>query len=324
MAERVDANGMEAANGAASGRGYKPSAPAVRSPDVRKSALRALRSPVWLWVLLGGAWAFLVIAPLVLTAVYSFLQPTGIGVRWNPTFDAWRGLTQYGRGATIIRTLRIGLITTAIEFVIAFPIAYWLAKRVKKRIILVPVVVLLTVPFFLSLDSRTVVWTSAFSTNGLVNSALMSIGLISHPITSLLYSQQAIYLGLLPLYFSEMFFPLWLAMAFIDDEYIDAARDLGASYLDVLRDVVLPFAAPGIIAGFIFTLIPILGDTVVSTLMGGGQVVMVSDTILQLVNAFQYPLTAAFAITITGAVAIVLVILTRLVGSRAAGWTLER
>jgi spermidine/putrescine transport system permease protein len=280
--------------------------------------------PGWSWVALGCCWGVLVVVPLALMAIYSFLEPSGIGVRWHFSTSAWRGLLEFGRGETIIRTLEIGLLTTAVEFALAFPIAYWLAKRVKQRIITVSVVVLLTVPFFLSLDSRTVVWTATYSTHGLVNSALMGIGVTSHPITSLLYSKLSIYLGLIPLYFSEMFFPLWLAMTFIDDEYIDAVRDLGGTYVDELRDVILPLAAPGIAAGFVFTLIPILGDTVVSSLMGGGQVVMMSDTIMQLVNAFQYPLTAAFAMALTGMVVVLMALVLRLAGSRASGLGIER
>jgi ABC-type spermidine/putrescine transport system permease subunit I len=282
------------------------------------------RAPSLSWLALGSCWVLLVVVPLVLTAIYSFLEPSGIGVRWHFSTSAWQGLLQFGRGETIVRTLEIGILTTSIEFILAFPIAYWLAKRVKRRVVIVSVVVLLTVPFFLSLDSRTVVWTATYSTHGLVNSALTWLGITHHPITSLLYSKLAIYLGLIPLYFSEMFFPLWLAMTFIDDEYIDAVRDLGGSYVDELRDVVLPMAAPGIAAGFVFTLIPILGDTVVSSLLGGGQVVLMSDTIMQLVNAFQYPLTAAFAMALTGAVVVLMALLLRLAGTRARGLGIER
>jgi ABC-type spermidine/putrescine transport system permease subunit I len=257
------------------------------------------------------AWAWLVVGPIVLTLIYSFLQQGELGIEWHFSWSAWSSLGDYGRGTTIIRTFRIALICTAIEFVVAFPAAYWVAKRLRSKPVTIGILVLLTAPFFLGEDSRTVVWQSVYNRNGLLNVALEHLGVIDHPISSLLFSETSIYLGLLPLYFGSMFFPIWMAMTLIDDEYIEASRDLGGSYFDLMKDIILPLAAPGIIAGFIFTLVPMLGDTVVSSLLGGGQVVMISDTVNSLVTNFQYSVTAAISLVITGVVAFLLIGLLR-------------
>lgn len=265
----------------------------------------------WPIIVFTLIWAFLVAAPIVLTLIYSFLQQGELGVNWHFSTSAWSSLTQFGRGTTIIRTFRIALTTTAIELFVAFPAAYWLAKRVRNKLVTITVLVLLTAPFFLSEDSRTVIWLAIYDRHGLLNVLLMKIGLIHHPISSLLFSKTSIYVGLLPIYFGSMFFPIWMAISLIDDEYIEATRDLGGSYFDLVKDVLLPLAAPGIIAGIIFTLVPMLGDTVISTLLGGGQVVMISDTVQSLIYNFQYSVTAALSIVITGVVAILLLALMR-------------
>jgi spermidine/putrescine transport system permease protein len=267
--------------------------------------------PSLIVVIFSVAWAWLVLGPVILTLIYSFLRQGELGIEWHFSWAGWAGLVQYGRDETIVRTFRIALICTAIEFLVAFPAAYWVAKRLRNKVAMITILVLLTAPFFLGEDSRTVVWQSVYNRNGLLNVALQHLGVIDQPISSLLFSELSIYLGLLPLYFGSMFFPIWLAMTLIDDEYIEASRDLGGSYFDLVKDILVPLAAPGIIAGFIFTLVPMLGDTVVSSLLGGGQVVLISDTVNSLVTNFQYSVTAAISVVMTGVVAILLLVLLR-------------
>jgi ABC-type spermidine/putrescine transport system permease subunit I len=298
----------------------------VSAPGSPSRVSQRQRQPVlppWSILLFAIAWAAVVVVPLVLTLLYSFLRQGLIGVEWHFTTDAWQGITQYDRDQTIIRTLRIALITTAIEFVIAFPTAYWLAKRVRSRLVSIGVLVLLTVPFFLSEDSRTVVWQAVYSRTGLVNTVLQDVGVIHQPISSLLFSEFSLYLGLIPIYFATMLFPIWLSITLIDDEYIEANRDLGGSFIDLMKDLVIPLAAPGIIAGFIFTLVPMLGDTVVPSLLGGGNIVLISGTVQNLVTTFQYPLTAAISLCVTGVVVILLLLLLR-VGALRGGFVAVR
>jgi ABC-type spermidine/putrescine transport system permease subunit I len=272
----------------------------------------------------GALWALVVVVPLVLTGIYSFLTQGPIGPEWTFTTHAYETLPDFGRGETILRTFRIALTVTAIEFAIAFPTAYWLAKRVRSRVLAVSILVLLTVPFFLSEDSRSVVWQAVYSRNGLINTVLQDIGVVDHPIASLLFSELSLYLGLVPVYFATMLFPIWMSMTLIDDEYVEATRDLGATWFDLMKDVVVPLAAPGIVAGVIFTLVPMLGDTVVPSLLGGGNVVLVSSTVQSLVTAFQYPVTGAIAVVITGAVVILLAVLLRVNALRGGFGAISR
>jgi spermidine/putrescine transport system permease protein len=263
---------------------------------------------VGLFVLL---WVGLVVVPLALTIAYSVLQKTFFGVQLHVTSQGYSELFAYGRDQTIIRTFKIAAAVTSIEFVVAFPTAYWLAKRVRSRFVSVSILVLLTVPFFLSEDSRTVIWRSVYDRHGLVNTLLEKAGLVHAPISSLLFSELSVYLGLVPIYFATMMFPIWLSMTFINDEYLEAARDLGASTPEMLVDIVLPLAAPGVITGIIFTFVPMLGDSVVPTLLGGGNVQVIGNLIQDLVTVFQYPVAAALSITICAIAAALLAFLIR-------------
>jgi ABC-type spermidine/putrescine transport system permease subunit I len=254
-------------------------------------------------------WGALLLAPLVLTLVYSFLSQGDIGVNWQFSTAGYEGIFQYGRGDTLFRTFRIALLGTLIEFVLAFPAAYWIAKRLRSRLSIIVVLVLLTVPFFLSEDARTVVWEAIYARTGPINSLLLQAGIIHHPISGLLFTEASVYLGLIPIYFGNMLFPIWLSMTLIDDEYIEATRDLGGSLFDLMKDIIIPLTAPGIIAGCIFTFVPMLSDTVIPSLLGGGNIVVVSNTIQSLVTTFQYPIAAALSIVITGVVALLLLLL---------------
>jgi len=249
-------------------------------------------------VILLGVWAFLMLAPLLLMVPFSFTTEEGLHTSWVPSLDGWVSAFAYGRGASLLTTFKIAVISTAILLVISVPTAFWLAKILQNAVIKVACLALIAVPFFLSEDSRTIIWTAVYSRNGLVNTSLLNLGVIQSPIDGLLYSELSIYLGLIPIFFASMFFPIWFSMSLIDDQYVNAARDLGASWRRVLFEIVLPLAIPGILAGLLFTLVPMLGDTVVPSMLGGGQVVLLSDTLQTLVAAFNYSGAAATSVVV--------------------------
>jgi len=250
-----------------------------------------------LWVLLG-VWAIVMLVPLLLMVPYSFTTQDGLHTSWVPSLDGWASAFAYGRGVSLLTTFKISVISTAILLVIAVPTAFWLAKVVQNAVVKVACLALIAVPFFLSEDARTIIWTTVYNRNGLVNTALQGMGIIDTPIDGLLYSEFSIYLGLIPIYFASMFFPIWFSMSLIDDQYVNAARDLGASWRRVMFEVILPLAVPGILAGLLFTLIPMLGDTIVPSMLGGGQIVLLSDTLQTLVAAFNYAGAAATSVVV--------------------------
>lgn len=240
-------------------------------------------------------WAVGVLLPIVALIGISVLQSRGITVIWNVSFKAYGDILGGFRLDVILRTLRIVATVTLIEFLLAFPFALWLSKGLRNGWLKTTTLVLLVVPFFLSPAARTIVWRAILGREGLINTVLMGTGLTDSPLDWLLFTEFSIHLGLIGPYFPSMVWPLFISLSLIDDELIKASRDLGASEGETLRHVILPLAMPGIAAGAIFTAVPMLGDNIVSTLLGGGQVALIAEGFNDLVRAMNYTGAAAMA-----------------------------
>jgi ABC-type spermidine/putrescine transport system permease subunit I len=248
--------------------------------------------------LVGGFlvfWVLAVLVPVLALLLVAFLRTRGIAVLFEPSLEAYRAILQDFRLEILMRSIRITATVTLIELCLAFPFALWLAKGLKNGWLKVATLVLLVVPFFLSPAARTIVWRSILGRQGLVNNTLLNLGLIDEPLDWLLFSEFAVHLGLIGPYFPSMVWPLFISLALIDDELIKASRDLGASDFDTLRLVILPLALPGIVAGVIFTFVPMLGDNVVAAILGGGQVSLIAEGMNDLVRVMNYAGAAAMA-----------------------------
>lgn len=264
-------------------------------------------------ILFIAVWAVFVVVPVALLVLWSFLEMKDYSFSSSLSTAAYAAVFDSGRYEVTLRTLRIAGLVTAIELGLALPFALWLAKGVRSSMLKAMVLALLTVPFFISLASRTIVWRSVLSRSGLVNTALMHFGIVEQPVDWLLFSEFSVHLGLLAPSFPTMVLPIFLSISLIDDELIEAARDLGAPPAKVLGDVILPLALPGIIAGIIFTFVPLLGETVVPQLLGGGRVSMLGASISSLLQVLNYPVAAALSTLVLGIFAALFIAL-RLIG----------
>lgn len=278
-----------------------------------------LRATLALFITL---WVVFVVAPVVLLIVWSFVEMKDYRFTLDFGTAAYEAVFGSGRYEVTLRTLRIAATVTLIELILAIPFALWLAKGARSAVLKSMVLALLTVPFFISLASRTIVWRSVLSRTGLVNTALMQAGIIDQPLDWLLFSEFSVHLGLLAPSFPTMVLPVFLSISLIDDELIEAARDIGASPGRVFRDVVLPLAMPGIIAGIIFTFVPLLGETVVPQLLGGGRVSMLGASITSLLQVLNYPVAAALSTLVLGMLAALFLML-RLIGGGSVAAVFE-
>jgi spermidine/putrescine transport system permease protein len=254
-------------------------------------------------------WCIVVMVPLLGLVIWSFCQVEGFRLLLRPTLEAYYRLFDSGRWEVTIRTVRLAFTITALELLIALPFSIWLSKGLRSPGVKALTMALLTVPFFLSMSSRTIVWRSVLGRTGLLNSLLIHLGIVDQPLDWMLFSEFSVYIGLIGPSFPTMVFPMYLAINLIDDEYIEAARDLGGTPWRVFLDVVLPLAMPGIVAGIIFTFVPMLGETVVPALLGGGQVTLLGASIQSLLTILNYSVAAALAVLVLGILAMLLVIL---------------
>lgn len=241
------------------------------------------------------AWSALVLLPLIVIVGFSFLQVKSYRVVYQPSLATWQAVIDSGRWISAVRTLRIGLTMTLIEFLMAFPFALWLAKGCKSKTTKALIITLLTIPFFLDTSSRIIVWRSILGTNGTVNTVLMWLGVIDQPIGWLLYSEFTVHFGMLGSYFPTMVFPLFMILTLIDDEYIQASSDLGASPAQTLLHVILPLSLPGIMAGVIFTLVPLMAAFVEPQMLGGGFVNLLGNSVNSALQELKYPTAAALS-----------------------------
>ena len=264
---------------------------AARGPGLR-ARLSRMNLALSLIVL---AWFALVIVPLVVLLVYSFFTTEYFQTIYEPSLDTWIGLFQSGRFEVTLRTLRMALTVTLIELVVGFPFALWLAKGGVGKVSRAVFLALLTIPFFLDLSSRTIVWRAILGQQGLVNTILTSLGITDAPLDWLLYSELAVHFGLVVALFPPMVLPIFLAVNLIDDALIEASNDLGATPGQTLARVIIPLSLPGVMAGVVFTLGPALAAWVEPDMLGGGFVNLLSNSIESAYTALRYPVVAALS-----------------------------
>ncbi len=269
------------------------------APGANALSLRRFvpRLPAGVWSLTGFSflWFAGIVLPLLAIIVVSFLQGRGIKIFFEPTLQSYEKLFSYGGGNLLARSVRIAATVTLFEFLVAFPFALWLAKRANNQTLKLLTFTALTVPFFLGPSSRVIVWRSVLGISGLVNTVLLDIGIVDEPVKWLIFSEFAVHFGFVGMFFPTMVWPIFLSISLIDDEYLEASNDLGASRFRTLVHIIFPLALPGVVAGIVFTFVPMLGDTVVAQHMGGNNVHLLSAEVQRLIGVSNFYVAAALA-----------------------------
>lgn len=208
---------------------------------------------------------------------------------------------------TFKATIRIAVIATALCVLIGFPVAYFLAFKVKEKW-RATLLALIVVPSFTSFLIRTLAWRIPLAPNGTLSNWLQDWGLIGGPI-QILETQSAVQLAIVYNYLGFMILPLFVALDRIDVGMREASKDLGAGRLATFFGVTLPLAAPGIIAGALLTFIPMCGDYVTATVLGGAKGNMIGAMIAsQFTSAQNWALGSAMAVLMILAVLLSLAI----------------
>jgi len=195
-----------------------------------------------------------------------------------------------------LKSIQIALISTLLCLLLGFPMAYAIALTPYPwRNLLLLLVIL---PFWTSFLLRVYAWMVMLGKQGLINQMLMSVGLTEEPL-QMLYTDGAVYLGIVYTYVPFMILPLYATLERLDLNLHDAAADLGARPLQVFRDITLPMAMPGIIAGCLLVFIPALGEYVIPALLGGLDSLMIGRTLYDefFVNR-DWPLASAVAVVL--------------------------
>lgn len=204
---------------------------------------------------------------------------------------------------------------TLLSLLIGFPFAYFLATRTSKHRNLLFLLVI--VPFWTSLLIRTYSWVLILGEQGLLSDVLQGIGLTGRPI-DILYTDQAVLVGVIYDYLPLMVFPLFVAIDRMDRSLIEASRDLGAGHWKTFRQVTIPLVLPGILTGCLLTFIPMMGEYVVPTILGGAKSFLVGSLVAnEILTAIDWPFGAAVSMGLIFVMLAMIVVYLRVLGRRA-------
>lgn len=265
---------------------------------------RVIRLPAWLVsyvqaaplaIILG---AFLLLPILMISVVsfwdYDFAQmyPDFVTFNYTETLDSWVTWKTY------LNTLKFAFVVWAITLFVGFWVAYFLAFHIRTSAMQMVLFLVCTVPFLTSNIIRMISWIPVLGRNGLVNTALVDAGIVSQPIEWLLYSDFAVVLAMVHLYTLFMVTPIFNTLMRIDKSLVEAARDAGASGFQILTNVILPLAKPGMAIGTIFVVTLVMADFSTVQVMSGGQSASVALMMKNQMSLLQYPAAAANAVVL--------------------------
>ncbi|MEV7633461.1 ABC transporter permease [Microbacterium sp. NPDC089318] len=251
-----------------------------------------LAIPAWVWL------ALFFIAPIAMVVWFSFGYKPGIfGTHANDvlSFDRYAEAMSPTFFATFQNTLWVGILGTVLCLLIGGPVAYWMAVKAPpaRRGVLIALVM---VPFWTNFLVRTLGWQVILSPEGWLSSLLQGVGMIDGPI-DVLYTRTAVLIGVVYNYLPLMILPLYVAFDRVGTPLREASKDLGANGMRTFLQVTVPLARPGIIAGVLLVFIPLMGDYITATVLGGAQGNMIGQLVAsQFGTAQNWALGSAMAV----------------------------
>jgi putative spermidine/putrescine transport system permease protein len=277
-----------------------------------------------------GLASYLLVAPLALVFLLFFVVPIALVMVVSffdyeaydmliPAFTLQNYIDVFSEQVTwdtYLSTLKFCLIVWAITLTLGFAIAYFLAFYVRSLTWQMTLFLLCTIPFWTSNVIRMISWIPLLGRNGVVNSALLSLGIVDQPQEWLLYSDFSVIVGFVHLYTLFMIVPVFNSMVRIDRSLIEAATDAGATEWQTIRHVILPLVKPGIVIGSIFVITIVMGDFVTTNVLGGGKVASIGKSIFTELSYLQFPPAAANAMVLLVTVILMIVALGRIVDVR--------
>jgi putative spermidine/putrescine transport system permease protein len=255
--------------------------------------------------------------PMLVVAAVSFFD-YGQG-RLYPAFIFDNYVEVFSSSVTLrlyLSSLKFALIVWAVTLFIGFNVAYFLVFHVRTVLWQIGLFLLCTVPFWTSNIIRMISWIPFLGRNGIFNETFMGLGIVSHPMEFLLFSDFAVVVAYVHLFTLFMVVPIFNSMARIDRSLIEAAYDAGAGRWRILTEVILPLSKTGIALGSIFVITLVMGDFFVVKVMSGGQSASVVSALSNEISAIQYPPAAANALILVVIVTLMVSGILRLVDVR--------
>jgi putrescine transport system permease protein len=263
----------------------------------------------YLWLVVFFLLPFLIVLKISLSHT-AIAQPP-----YTPVFDpagGWNALKQFVTSLSFenyvflgtdslyvtsyLRSLEIAAGSTALLLLIGFPLAYGIARAPRRWQPLLFVLVVL--PFWTSFLIRIYAWINILQRDGLLNQALLALGIVDEP-PAWLSTDTAVYIGIVYSYLPFMVLPIYATLEKMDETLLEAAADLGCPWWKAFWLVTLPLSLPGVIAGAVLCFIPIVGEFVIPDLLGGSQTVMIGQTLwTEFFGNRDWPVASAVAVVL--------------------------
>jgi putative spermidine/putrescine transport system permease protein len=255
--------------------------------------------------------------PTALFLIVSFYDYDRVGIYPAFLLDNYRELlTTPATWRVYVSSLRFAFIVWAITLFLGFNIAYFLIFHIRSSITRTALFLLCAIPFWTSGIIRTIAWIPFLGRNGAFNQLLMGLGLTSHPLTFLLFSDFAVIITYVHLFTLLMVGPIANSLSKIDPALLEAAVDAGASRWRTMVDIVIPLSKTGIVLGSILVFTQVMGDYFVVRQMSGGQSASIVSMLSTEIQAMQYPPAAANAMVLVVFVAILVAVMMKVVDVR--------
>lgn len=229
----------------------------------RRSAKKWLTLPGLIWMI-----GFTVI-PLIMIAIYAFTGSDG-----NFTWSNLAAITTPENVKALLLSLKLSLICTVVCMVLAYPLALILKSRSLSRSSFIVFIFIL--PMWMNFLLRTYAWQTLLEKNGVINGILNTLHL---PNINIINTEGAIVLGMVYNFLPFMVLPIYNVLVKIDDNVINAAKDLGANSAQTFAKVIFPMSLPGVVSGITMVFVPALTTFVVSDLLGGAKILLIGNVI---------------------------------------------
>ncbi|MGI9509447.1 MAG: ABC transporter permease [Geminicoccaceae bacterium] len=263
--------------------------------------IAGLLTPAYLWLTVA------VFLPLSAMLYFSFLSDVPFGEReWRYTTENYRAFFETSTYVLLLwKSIKLGLIVTAISVLIGFPCAYVLAKAIRGRS-REALFLLVILPFWSNSLVRIFSWAIVLRGNGILDKSLNAI-LPFEVDVNLMFSTPAVVIGLVHSYLPYVILTSYLSLQAIDDDLIDAARAMGAGWWTIFRRLILPLSLPGLLAGAVLIFVPVVGSFMEPRILGG-RVGTYYGTVIedQFVAVFNWPLGAALSFILLTVVLVIL------------------
>lgn len=274
---------------------------------MKKSSLskKLTSAPYLVWA------AIFIVVPLIFVAYYSLTDANGnFSLQYIADIGKYKDI--------MLNSIWLGFIATVISLIMAYPLAYIMAR--SKANVQRTMMMLVMLPMWMNLLIRTYSMMILMQDTGIINSALEALGL--SPV-HMINTQGAVVLGMVYNYIPYMILPLYSIMAKLDYSLVEAAQDLGANKFTVIKDVVIPHSLPGIASGFTMVFVPSVSTFYISKKLGGNTFSLIGDIIeMQFKSANNYNLGAALSMVLMVLIIICMMVMNHFTGDDDDGGVL--